>query len=119
MADHALRGMQIGSKSLETEEGIVFAERTQKRYQCENGHVFSITMSLDANPPATWECKCGSEAEYLGTAEPEEDKVIKPVRTHWDMLIERRTPEELEDLLQEQLETLRRGELRDGIAYQR
>ncbi|EEH63358.1 hypothetical protein HMPREF0044_1282 [Gleimia coleocanis DSM 15436] len=119
MAEHALRGMQIGSKSLETEEGIVFAERTQKQYQCENGHVFSITMSLDAVAPANWECKCGAEAEFLGTAEPEEDKVIKPVRTHWDMLIERRTPEELEELLQEQLETLRRGELRDGIAYQR
>ncbi|MDO5060297.1 MAG: RNA polymerase-binding protein RbpA [Actinomycetaceae bacterium] len=119
MADHALRGMQIGSKSLETEEGIVFAERTQKQYQCEAGHVFSITMALDATAPATWECKCGNMAEYLGTAEPEEEKLHKPIRTHWDMLVERRTEAELEELLQEQLETLRRGELRDGIAYQR
>ncbi|MCS4484349.1 RNA polymerase-binding protein RbpA [Gleimia sp. 6138-11-ORH1] len=119
MADHALRGMQIGSKSLETEEGIVFADRTQKRYQCEIGHVFSITMAAEATAPATWECKCGNQAEFLGTAEPDEEKVHKPVRTHWDMLVERRSIEELEELLQEQLETLRSGELRNGIAYQR
>lgn len=119
MADHALRGMQIGSKSLETEDGIVFAERSQKQYQCEAGHLFSVTMAAEATAPATWECKCGATAEYLGTTEPEEEKVHKPVRTHWDMLIERRTPEELEELLQQQLDLLRRGELRDGIAYQR
>ncbi len=119
MADRALRGMQIGSKSLETEEGIVFAERSLKRYQCENGHVFTVTMAADADAPATWECQCGAPADYLGETEPEEQKATKPVRTHWDMLLERRSEEELETLLQEQLEMLRRGELHDGVAYQR
>lgn len=119
MADRALRGMQIGAKSLETEDGIVFADRVQRRFQCENGHIFSVTMSNDAEPPATWECRCGSPAEYLGDAEPEESKPQKPQRTHWDMLRERRSIEELEVLLEEQLEVLRRGELRDGVAYRR
>ena len=27
MADRALRGMQIGAKSLESEDGVVFADR--------------------------------------------------------------------------------------------
>jgi hypothetical protein len=76
-------------------------------------------MSADSEPPATWECKCGAKAEYLGEAEPEEKKRKKPQRTHWDMLLERRSEEELEVLLQEQLEVLRRGELRDGVAYRR
>ncbi|MDO5048333.1 MAG: RNA polymerase-binding protein RbpA [Actinomycetaceae bacterium] len=119
MADRALRGMQIGAKSLETEDGIVFAERVQRRFQCANGHVFTVAMSVDSEPPATWECKCGAQAEFLGHAEPEETKPPKPQRTHWDMLLERRSEEELEVLLQEQLEVLRRGELRDGVAYRR
>lgn len=119
MADRALRGMQIGSKSLETEDGIVFAERVEKIYQCENGHEFAVPMSVDAEPPATWECKCGSAAEFLGEAAPEETKPAKPVRTHWDMLLERRSEDELEVLLQEQLAMLRAGELRDGVAYRR
>ncbi|MDO5729144.1 MAG: RNA polymerase-binding protein RbpA [Actinomycetaceae bacterium] len=119
MADRALRGMQIGAKSLETEDGIVFADRSQKRYQCENGHIFAVTMAAEAEPPANWECRCGATAEYLGEAEPEETKPAKPVRTHWDMLLERRSEEELEILLEEQLEVLRRGELRDGVAYRR
>lgn len=36
-----------------------------------------------------------------------EEKVEKPVRTHWDMLRERRSIPELEDILAEQLEKLR------------
>lgn len=119
MADRALRGMQIGSKSLETEDGIVFADRSERYYQCENGHEFSVSMAVEAEAPATWECRCGAPAEYLGTAAPEEAKAVKPVRTHWDMLLERRSEEELEVLLEEQLQVLRRGDLRDGVAYQR
>ena len=47
MADRALRGMQLGAKSLETEDGIAFADRLQRRYQCQNGHIFAVTMSAD------------------------------------------------------------------------
>lgn len=44
-------------------------------------------------------------------------KAAKPVRTHWDMLLERRSMEELEDLLNEQLGLLREGRLRPEIDY--
>ncbi len=38
-------------------------------------------------------------------------KVEKPQRTHWDMLLERRSEKELEDILTERLELLRGGEI--------
>lgn len=52
-------------------------------------------------------CKNGQ----LGTlmeGEGVESKPTKPPRTHWDMLRERRTIEELDVLLEERLEQLRK-----------
>ncbi len=40
-----------------------------------------------------------------------EEKAEKPARTHWDMLLERRSEKELEDILKERLELLRGGEI--------
>ena len=108
MADRALRGMQIGAKSLESEDGVVFADRFVVRYACPNGHEFEVTLSSEATAPATWECKCGQAAELIGeTVEDEESKPVKPQRTHWDMLLERRTIPELEELLEERLAFVR------------
>ena len=36
-----------------------------------------------------------------------ETKKVKPPRTHWDMLLERRSKEELEELLKERLDILK------------
>ncbi|MCD4549428.1 MULTISPECIES: RNA polymerase-binding protein RbpA [unclassified Schaalia] len=120
MADRALRGMQIGAKSMESEEGVVFADRYIVRYMCANGHEFDVTLSTEATAPATWECRCGLVADLLGDATEDEDqKVNKPVRTHWDMLCERRTMEELEEVLNEQLTLLREGRLRPEGSYQK
>ncbi len=113
MADRALRGMQIGSKSLESEDGVIFADRIEAKYVCPRGHSFSVTLSSEAEKPPTWECRCGQVAELVGETDAEDEtKPAKPVRTHWDMLLERRSLEELEQLLGEQLEAYRSGELR-------
>lgn len=119
MAERALRGTSIGSKSLETEDGVVFAERKEVTYSCPNRHSFSKVFAAEANPPAVWECKCGAEAELQSgqPAEDDEEKIFKPQRTHWDMLMERRSQEELEELLAEQLKVLREGRLSDGVHY--
>ena len=70
-----------------------------------------ITMSDEAEVPATWECpRCGVEALNVSGAAPEE-RTEKPARTHWDMLLERRSEAELEDILKERLELLRGGEI--------
>jgi hypothetical protein len=109
--DRSLRGMSIGSKSMESDEGVDFAPRFQAYYDCPNGHTIILPFATDADVPPIWECRCGEEA-LLRDAEKPEPKATKPQRTHWDMLLERRTVKELEDLLDERLELLRAGKLR-------
>ena len=113
MADRALRGMTIGAKSMESEEGVEFAERQMITYECPLAHVVVIPMALEAEIPQTWECpECGQVAALRGEDEPESDEPKKTPRTHWDMLLERRSIEELNEVLQEQLALLREGKLR-------
>lgn len=113
MASRSLRGISLGSQSLENEEGVVLAERYNCEYICQMGHQFTRTFAIDAQPPKTWECHCSAKAYLKGAEEFETDlKTSHLQRTHWDMLIERRTKEELEELLEQQLKALRSGELR-------
>ncbi len=106
MAERTLRGARLGGQSFEDERGIEFAARQQVGYLCPRGHEFEITMSVEADVPATWECqKCGSEALSTQGIEPEV-KNEKPARTHWDMLLERRSTAELEEVLAERLAVL-------------
>ena len=111
MAERTLRGARLGGQSFEDERGIEFAARQQVGYRCQQAHEFEITMSVEAEIPAVWECpRCGEEA--LSTAGIEKVvKAEKPVRTHWDMLLERRSEKELEEILKERLELLRDGEI--------
>ena len=111
MADRALRGMGLGSKSFEDEEGVEMAERQQIGFDCQNGHHFELTFSTEAELPSLWECpRCGAEALRSDGTDPQRKKQ-KPQRTHWDMLLERRKVDELEVLLNERLEALRSGEV--------
>ena len=111
MGERTLRGARLGGQSFEDERGIEFAARQQVGYLCAHGHEFEITMSVEAEVPALWECpRCGAEALSQDGRTPEE-KVEKPARTHWDMLLERRSVKELEDILTERLELLRGGEI--------
>ncbi len=112
MAERSLRGMSIGAKSMESEENVEFAPRQIARYDCPNGHVIELPFALEAEVPAVWECRCGAEAVLRDHLRPERAKPVKQPRTHWDMLLERRTREELEELLNERLALLRSGQLR-------
>ncbi|MDO5079679.1 RNA polymerase-binding protein RbpA [Buchananella hordeovulneris] len=112
MAERALRGMKIGAYSLESEEGVAFAPRVRHEYQCPEGHTTLVPFADDAEIPQVWDCKCGEQAFLVGGQVPEPEKPAKPTRTHWDMLLERRSIEELEALLEERLALLRSGEMR-------
>ncbi|MDO4716609.1 MAG: RNA polymerase-binding protein RbpA, partial [Propionibacteriaceae bacterium] len=110
MADRALRGAGLGAKSFEDEEGIEFAARQLIGFDCPTGHHFDITFSVEADLPTEWECpRCGKPAVRSDGVTGEE-KPTKPARTHWDMLRERRSIPELEELLAEQLDKLRTDE---------
>jgi len=112
VAERTLRGARLGGQSFEDERGIEFAARQQVGYLCSRGHSFEITMSVEADVPAVWECpRCGAVGLSTAGILPEA-KNEKPARTHWDMLLERRSIPELEELLEERLTLLResRGE---------
>lgn len=111
MAERTLRGMKIGANSMESEVGVEFAPRIEAVYDCPDGRVIVIPFAAEAEVPAVWEAPGGGEALLRDAVRPE-PKVVKPQRTHWDMLLERRSLAELEDLLSERLELLRSGQLR-------
>ena len=111
MAERTLRGARLGGQSFEDERGIEFAARQRVAYVCAQGHDFEIPMSVEAEVPAVWECpRCGAEA-LSKHGQLKEEKAEKPIRTHWDMLLERRSITELEEILTERLELLRGGEI--------
>ena len=113
MPDRSLRGMSIGAKSMESDEGVDFAPRNQTFYDCPNGHTIILPFAEDAEIPPRWECRCGEEALLRDVDQPEE-KPAKPPRTHWDMLLERRSEAELQELLDERLAGLADGSIRRG-----
>lgn len=103
----ALRGSGLGSKSLEDETNIEFAARQEIGFDCPNGHHFEVTFAAEADLPAEWECpRCGAVSERADGTKAEA-KEEKPPRTHWDMLRERRSIPELEELLDERLKQIR------------
>lgn len=106
MSDGALRGSRLGATSYETDAHVEMAPRQPVSYDCPNGHVTTMPFSLEADVPLVWECRCGAEALLRDGARPE-PKYVKPARTHWDMLMERRTKEDLQVLLDERLDLLR------------
>lgn len=111
MAERALRGARLGAQSFEDERGVEMAPRQEIEYVLPDGRTFTVTMSVEAEVPAEWEDpKTGQMGRRVGGAEPE-PKEEKPVRTHWDMLLERRSEEELKEILTERLEMLRNGEI--------
>lgn len=111
MADRSLRGMRLGALSMQSEEGVVFMERTEYMYTCTVcERDTKVVFAADAEAPEAWECRtCGSEAalvvgDKVTVIDHSEDKAP---RSHWDMLLERRTRPELEVLLEERLAYLR------------
>ena len=111
MADRSLRGMRLGSQSLQSEEGVEFSPRKKSLYRTEDGATFEVMFAADADVPETWESpRTGQEGRLVGEDGGLVQSVVvetKAPRTHWDMLLERRSRPELEELLQERLELLR------------
>jgi hypothetical protein len=103
MGERVLRGSRLGSVSYESDRNTDLAPRQTADYDCPQGHHFTVPLAAEAEVPATWECRfCGRAALHVGDVAPE-PKLKKPVRTHMDMLRERRSTADLEEVLKEQL----------------
>ena len=68
MAERSLRGMSIGAKSLESDDNVDFAARTDVAYVCPKGHRTILPFAEGAEFPDEWECRCGAVAHALGHA---------------------------------------------------
>ncbi len=111
MKNDSLRGSRLGANSLETDRGIEYSARKNVEYDCVAcQHVTTLTFALDADSPYEWECmSCGSVATLRGATAPLPDpgKAVKEAKSPFDMLLERRSRDELEEILNERLAFLR------------
>jgi hypothetical protein len=110
MAQQTMRGIRLGAQSLESEIGVNYSPRHKHSYQCSNGHLSEIVFAQDAELPNTWQCKaCPSQATLLkdGKLIKLDLDELKTPRSHWEMLLERRSKEELEEILQERISYIR------------
>lgn len=112
MGERVLRGSRLGAVSYENDRNTDLAPRQSVHYDCPKGHHFTVPFAAEAEVPGTWECSfCGTTAQHAGAAPPEPKKV-RPTRTHMDMLRERRTTDDLEEVLKEQLAALHSAQKR-------
>ncbi|HTL24588.1 MAG TPA: RNA polymerase-binding protein RbpA [Mycobacteriales bacterium] len=106
MSERVLRGSRLGAVSYESDKHTEFAPRVGVVFDCEHGHATTVPFAAEAELPASWECRvCGATALRRDGEQPE-SKPVKAARTHWDMLLERRSLAELEEVLAERLAAL-------------
>jgi hypothetical protein len=116
----ALRGFTLSSHSYESDANVEPAQTVPFSYHCPAGHVVTLRFAHDAEEvPDVWDCpKCGRIAHADESVARREAGDGGPLalfsprsnasgKTHWDMLMERRTLAELEELLEERLALLR------------
>ena len=119
MAQQSMRGMRLGSQSYESEVGVVYSARAKHSYVCAKSHTTEMVFAIDAEVPNTWSCK---QCSGVATLQANGQDVLfdaaeeKTPRSHWEMLLERRTREELEEILEERLVEVRARRLRAEAA---
>ena len=68
MADRSLRGMRLGAQSLQSEEGVSFAQRVNHTYRCTVcGRDTVMTFAADAEAPESLgvqDLRCRSHASW-------------------------------------------------------
>jgi hypothetical protein len=105
-----MRGMRLGSQSLETEAGVNLSPRQKATFRCPADHEFDLVFALEVELPLSWECKQCAETALRLEDGLEVDQAVNDKdgpRTHFDMVLERRSRDELEELLQEVLADMR------------
>jgi len=109
MNSEPVRGSRLGSSSSESIDGVTLSPRQTISYTCQNQHVSELIFAAEVEIPDVWECKkCGHLAKRDGyVADTEAEVVEKVARTHFDLLLERRSRDELEVILQEALADLK------------
>jgi hypothetical protein len=107
MAERSLRGTRLGATSYENDRNTNLAPRQDVAFECPKGHGFTVPFAAEADIPTTWECRvCGATA-FTTSGDLPAPKKVKAPRSHWDMLLERRSVADLEEVLAERLAVIR------------
>ena len=80
-------------------------------FLCPKSHRFDLVFAEGVELPITWQCQsCESSATRLldGAAVIDESEADAAPRTHYDMVKERRSEQELQQLLDEMLISMRK-----------
>lgn len=106
-----MRGMRLGAQSLESDVGVQLSARQSVGFLCPKNHRFDLVFSEGVELPIAWQCQfCESSAKRLldGAAVVDDSEADNAPRTHYDMVKERRSEQELEQLLEEMLVSMRK-----------
>ena len=118
MRSRTLRATGLGSVSFEDDRTVTLSPRQQLDFDCPAHHHFSLIFSVEAQLPTSWACPtCWASAVRSDGVQAEAEH-LKPTRTHWDRVLERRSIAELEVLLAERLALLNTGVIGPN-AYER
>ena len=110
MAREPIRGTTLGSRSLTSDVGIELEDRVVTSFACSHcGSGFTVPFAAGAELPDSWICSsCGAEATRAGVkVKAGSEELEKTGKTPYEMLLERRSVDELELILQERLSYLR------------
>ena len=106
MADRVLRGSRLGAVSYESDRNHELAPRQLGNTSAQRGTSSRCRSPLMPRFPSPGSASSTAASRLVDGNEPEQKKA-KPPRTHWDMLLERRSVEELEELLKEHLDIIK------------
>lgn len=109
MTNDAIRGNSLRTTSLVSDSGVELEDRQLVSYQCTHcSSVLSIPFSVEAEVPDQWSCtRCGHDAWKEGVTPVVEEEHERVGKTPFEMLLERRSRDELEEILNERLSYLR------------
>jgi hypothetical protein len=98
-----IRGSRVGAGRMGEADRGELAPRQRLQFHCVNGHVTSVSFSVDAELPEQWDCpNCGLPAGLDSEAPPPAPRT-EPYKTHLAYVRERRTDSDGEALLAEAL----------------
>lgn len=94
MLDESMRGSSMSHVSYEVDRGDHVAIQLVT-YTCDLGHKTTLPFAADAEDiPGTWECACGETAGLPGVELPEPTP-IRTRKSHYDIVRERRSEDDL------------------------
>jgi hypothetical protein len=102
----SMRGSRLGATSYEVDNGIS-VPRVLTTYVCPDDHRTTLPFFAEADEiPDIWECECGQTGLRMGAVMPDMP-AQRVLRSHMDMIRERRDENDLGNALDEVLRNLR------------